>query len=347
MATKKQHYVPQFHLRKFSADKNHVFVLEKSKAKFWKSSILDAAEEIYFYKLNISDTIKSSLKKEQFEALNDACIKDLGKPLSELSTKEIEKMDFVVEEYFANCIEPRLIFLMDKIISNTFSGNRLLMYECFFLKEEEKQELSWLFAKQFIRTKHHRDQKINMLTEFKKKEIPIIAQFCGIHIDEKNINVSYSKEEEKLIHANEIFDDKTAGSIAGVFNNHIWILLENFTEEPFCCSDNLFSLIPTHKLPAFYGYGLATYGMTIWCPISSKLMLVMIEKNKFGNFISFTDRKIVPIYKKEYIENVNYDLIAMSYKYVFFSDEETVIKYKEMCADDKILRTPASLGNVG
>lgn len=349
MATKKQHYIPQLHLRNFAIDekKQHIFVLEKSKLRMWKSAILDVAEENYFYKLNISKIVKGDLSEEHINALNDACIKDFGKSLSELTEEELEKMDYAVEDYFAELIEPKLKILMDKIITNTYSGNTWVIENCLFISEEEKHELSWLLAKEFIRTKHHRDQKINMLTELQKKEIPIIAQFYGMHIDEENISVSYSKEQEKLLHANEIFDEKVTNSFAGVFYNHIWVLLENFTDEPFCCSDNLFTLFPTHKLPPFYGYGLATYGMTIWYPISSKIMLVMMDRNKFGSYKTYKDKKIIPIYDKKYIENINYDLVARSYKYSFFSNEQIAKKYKDICEVDENLRTPASLGHVG
>lgn len=348
MATKKQHYIPQMHLRNFSIGERqqHVFVLEKSKSRIWKSAIIDAAEENYFYKLNISEAIKGDLSEEQINALNDACIKDFGKPLSKLTEKELEKIDYAVEDYFAELIEPRLKYLMDKIIINTYSGNRWVIEHCLFINEEEKHELSWFLAKEFIRTKHHREQKINMLIEMNKKKIPIIAQFYGMHIDEENISISYSKEQEKLLHANEIFDEEITYSIASVFNNHIWVLLENFTDEPFCCSDNLFTLFPTYKLPAFYGYGLATYGITIWYPISSKMILVMMDRTKFETYESYKDKRIIPIYDKKYIENINYDLVAKSYKYSYFSDEQTAKKYAEMCAVDENLRTPASLGHV-
>ena len=348
MYAKKQHYVPQLHLKKFSInnENEHVYVLDKVKARMWKSAIVDVAEEKYFYKLNVSEIVKSDLNAEQFKALNEACIKDLGKSLSELSAEDLEKIDFSVETYFSEFIEPNLKRLTDIIITNTYNGNKWVIENCDFISENNKAELSWFFAKEFIRTKHHRDHKLNILKELYKKEIPIIAQFRGMTIDEKEIDISYSKEQARLLHANEIFDDEMTELLAKAFHEHIWILLENFTEEPFCCSDNLFTLFPTHELPSLFGYGISTYGMTIWYPISSKLMLVMLERTKFENYTSYQDKRIIPISDIKYINNINYELIAGSYKFVFFSSEKNAKKYKEMCEKDERIKSSASLGSV-
>ena len=50
MPVKKQHYIPQLHLRRFSInnDNKHIYVLDKVKVKMWKSAIEDVAEEKFF-----------------------------------------------------------------------------------------------------------------------------------------------------------------------------------------------------------------------------------------------------------------------------------------------------------
>ena len=348
MPVKKQHYIPQLHLRRFSINNNneHIYVLDKTKARMWKSAIVDVAEEKYFYKLNISEIIKRGSNDEQYQALDETCLKDLGKRLCDLSDDEINKIDFSVETYFSDFIEPRLKSLTDNIIANTYNGNRWVIENCNFISEKEKSEFSWLLAKEFIRTKHHRDRQINSLKELRKKQTPIIAQFYGQEIDENTIDIFYSKEQERLLHANEILDDELANSIAGVFNNHIWVLLENFTKEPFCCPDNLFALFPTEELPAFYGYGFSTYGMIILYPISANLTLVMLERTKFGNGQYYQDKRIISIDDIKFINNINIALIVSSYRYVFFSNEEAALKYKEKCEKDEKIRVPASFGRV-
>lgn len=278
--------------------------------------------------------------------LDESCISDYGKPFSELTEEELLDIEFSVEDYYAMHIEPKLSSLMNNIIKNTYDGNKWIIDNCYFISESDKHELAWYLSKEFIRTKHHRDQRINMIQETYKSMIPIIAQFEGLNIKKEDINVSFSKEEERVIHASEIFNEETANLFAGVFYNHQWVLFENFTNEDFCCSDNLFILNPTENLPKIYGYGLATYGITIFYPISSKLILVMMDSTKYSKHQRYKDRKIIPLYDLTFVEKINYILISGSYKYSFFSNEKTIIKYKNMCENDDIIREPASLGKV-
>src|SRR5579885_3315540 len=50
-AKKKQHYVPQFYLRKFADKFGGLFVFDKARHKSFKSNVRDVGNEKYFYKL--------------------------------------------------------------------------------------------------------------------------------------------------------------------------------------------------------------------------------------------------------------------------------------------------------
>ena len=349
MPAKKQHYVPQLHLKFFSLNNNNnsIVVLNKNEAKKYITEIKNAAEENYFYKFNILDVIDNNPNKEFEDELNISCIKDYGKPLNELTQEELDNINFSIENYLAKIIEPKLRPLMDKIIYNTYSGNKWVINHCTFINEKEKQDLSWLLAKEFIRTKHYRDIKVNMLTGLYKNILAIDCQYHGENIDIDNINIKYTGDQKKLLHAQDILSEETCELFAKTFYNHIWVLLENFTDEPFCCTDNLFTLIPSEKLPPFYGYGLSSYGISIYYPISPRLLLVMMDRKKYGVTNFDVENRIIPVYNKKEIENLNYDLIAKSYKYSYFSNIDTAEKYRKMCEEDEILKKPASLGEVG
>jgi hypothetical protein len=47
--TKKQHYVPQFYLRRFAAENGELFVFDKFTGKVFQSNVKDVAQERYFY----------------------------------------------------------------------------------------------------------------------------------------------------------------------------------------------------------------------------------------------------------------------------------------------------------
>lgn len=63
------------------------------------------------------------------------------------------------------------------------------------------------------------------------------------------------------------------------------------------------------------GCGLASKGVKILFPISSKLMLVMYEKNIYESF--FSDREIRVITSKEDIDFYNLYQVINSYRCIF------------------------------
>ena len=329
---KKQHYVPQLQLSQFAYDKKkeHIWILDKNQRSIRSGSIEDVCEENYFYKIPISK-IFSELKpnSEDYNLLDESCLTDTGKHINELSKEELDKFDYSVENYFSDFVEPALSRYIDNIIKiatfNEKSKNNFGLR--YFINEDDKHDFSWFIAKEYIRTKHHRDIMSNMMEKSYKKLIPIVAQIQGFNIDENDISIKYSKDQIKLLHASSIFDDKMCETFANVFFSSIWMLIENNTNEPFCCIDNTLMMYPTEKMPPFYGYGLATYGMTLYVPISPKYMLVMHERNKFKDRI-ILDKTIIVENNIKIIDQVNLELIHSSYKYVIFNKESAAKKYK-------------------
>ena len=70
--TKKQHYIPQFLLKKFAIVRKkraEVFVLDKQSGQKFRASVQDIAHENYFYKATSTDGHKVAL--EDFMAMED------------------------------------------------------------------------------------------------------------------------------------------------------------------------------------------------------------------------------------------------------------------------------------
>ena len=346
---KKQHYVPQLRLRQFAYDKKqeYVWVLDKNQKSIRESRIKDVCEENYFYKIPISEMLrKQELKEDDYKLLDDSCFKDTGKHINELTDEELNDMDYSVENYFSDFIEPCLSKFIDDIIKKANSiGSKSIVFPRYFIDEDNKHDFAWFIAKEFIRTKHHRDIMSNMMEKTYQKMIPIIAQFNGMNIDAKDVEVKYSKEQIKFMHASSIFNDKTCEKFASVFFSHIWILIENNTKEPFCCVDNTFMMEPTEEIPPFFGYGLASYGMILTMPLSPKYALVMFDRTKFKERLTL-DKTIISVDNVKIIENINLGLIHSSYKFVIFNKESAAKKYKSKCDDIPELYKEASKGEV-
>ena len=349
MVKKKHHYVPKTHLHRFaiSASNSQVWVIDKTKKEVRPCSIEDICEENYFYRLPFSNLLaKGELSQEDYKALDEACLKDYGKRLSDLTEDEKTGIDFSIEDHFADHVEPRLRGLFDEIDAATFGGNLWVAKNCWFITEENKYELSWLLAQEFVRTRYYRDVQKNMMSEGIKHIAPILAQFHGVHLCRDSISVDFSKDQERLLHAEAILDENATQMFASLFFSDVWILFENLTTEPFCCLDNGIMLCPSEKVPAFYGYGLGTYGMQILFPISPKLMLVMLDSEKFKQEKTKHDRRIMVKTDRQFIEDINLRMIKNSYRFVVFSDETTAKRYKQKCDENPLLYEQPSKGEV-
>jgi len=312
--------------------------LEKSKPLIRKSAIKDSGEERYFYKLPILDALKTDKDEKLHKLFDEAAKTDFGKGIDDLSVKEIENLEYCVENYFGEFIEPELSRFVEKIVTSAYDGNLWVINNCSFISEKEKHDLSFFLAKEFIRTKQHRDLSISMMEEVQKKIISLVSQLEGEKIDQGSIEVKYDKNAKIVLHANTILNDEISNMFAGIFCNDVWCLFENFTDEPFCCSDNAITLYPTEKNQPNYGYGLDTYGMTLLYPISPKLLLVMMDKNKYKNHKNYRNRKMIKITNNTIIQELNLAIVTNSYKYTFFSNEVTALKYKQMCEDNECIR---------
>lgn len=76
---KKQHYVPQFLLKRFSfGNKNHIYVFDKKNKKSFKSSVRDCASENGFYNLNINgEKYTLEYKLSELESICSSTIKNI------------------------------------------------------------------------------------------------------------------------------------------------------------------------------------------------------------------------------------------------------------------------------
>lgn len=204
------------------------------------------AEENYFYDLKISE-IYDKLDAANQKEIDDDCLAEYNKKYSDLSAEEKNKLDQCIEEYLSVDIENPLSILINRVKENTSDFNKWVATNCLFISEQDKHEMAYYLAKQFVRGKSYRDFLTASYENMYKGMIPIFAQFKGLNINSEEIEVSVSKEFSKYNHIKALIDDKTSNLYASVFFSHKWKLYENKTSIPFLTCDDPFILIPTKK----------------------------------------------------------------------------------------------------
>ncbi len=332
---KKEHYVPQCYLKNFSKDRKKLFYYNKQvKNDYHYVNIADAAEERYFYDLDISNNYQE-LSAEDKEKIDKEFIEEYGKHIPEMDKDIIDDCEQFLERFFSKEVEDDLAQYLDKIKYNTYGFNKWVANNCYFISEEDKHNLTKLIVYQFIRTPYYRYFINQSHVNVNKKVIPVVASLCGIDITEDDVNDTFNDEQAKLRHILSLSSDNAMKEYAPILFFHKWVLIENMTSIAFVTSDNPISLYPTKKPPfPWMGTGLSSPGMVILYPISDKLMIAIIE----DSVSAIRDRKIVQIYDAEKILLFNSIVISNATKYIYCIDKKTVELVDRICDRNPKLR---------
>lgn len=282
---KRQHYVPRCYLENFKipiSNQIHVYDIEQKKKRI--ANIKDIAVQNYFYDIEISKKLKEN---------------------SVLLEQGIEK-------FFGNKVEPIFAEMLRKLINTVDNITPWETKNCLFFSESQKIEFSKHLVYQTIRTKFVRDdiQKTNNI---------ILRLLENMNVPE-NKKVEYILDDEKIknVHLKMLMDDKEIQETSEIFNNFIWILGINKTKENFYKSDSPILRIPHVKDTIVSMSGLASLGIEVIFPISSNIILIMLD----GNFhkVLDKDRTYLEIDNENIVKYYNLATIRCCNRCVFSSD---------------------------
>lgn len=140
MNNRKQHYVPQFYLKRFSKPHKNSFrisVYDKSRNHFFSSNVKDIASSNYFYDFPSVKEYRNLYEEIDFNFLN-------------FIEKNPHKEQFI-EKLFSDSIESQFAITLNKLVSkftlnpNPFSARQILTID-------EKELLSFHLSLQITRT---------------------------------------------------------------------------------------------------------------------------------------------------------------------------------------------------
>jgi hypothetical protein len=277
--TKKQHFIPQTYLRRFSipGDDGSLFVLNTNSLELHRSSVEDVAERRYFYDLNYFEDF-DTLSDEEKRHFDELAKEEYGKTVKELSEKEKGEIAQTIEHYLDKTVDSPLAKFLSEIESSVYRGPLTIREKRLFLNDKnEKKDFANLIALNFVRGKFFRDSGVSMREQVHKKLIAMQAAYEGTPIDEKQIVIEYAKEAGAVFQIQSLLDGETAEYLASFLFDRPWILIENKTPSPFITSDNLLTWVPTGEIPAFFGRGFATKNTLWYLPVSPRLAIEFEE----------------------------------------------------------------------
>ena len=245
--TKKGHFVPQFLLRSFSSDEVHVWAFDKWERRSFNPNIKDIAAENFFY----------DIPPDAFPTRNP---------------KAIEETLCVLEGRYKSGIRE----LLDEVRqTGRFTPGPIY----------RNQIVAHFLIMQEFRTRLFRDT----LTDLTRQMTAILTQFYNIargYSAEKwgqpvpeEIFPPHVPETTPLNHANVMFDHEFAARLMDILFGHAWLIGENRTSQPMYISDA--PVIRYSHARPYQGSGFQTPGVEILLPLSSKYILIMLERAHF------------------------------------------------------------------
>ncbi|MBD2518766.1 DUF4238 domain-containing protein [Nostoc sp. FACHB-973] len=278
----KQHFVPQFYLKNF-ANEDTLFVLDKIEKSIYPSHVKNVAQQRYF-----NDFPDSFLPDELRDKTKSQFIEH------DLAKVESRFRDFL--KLIIDCLEE-----IEK--KNLFDSLGVL-------DEEAKKNLSALLALQFVRTTMLRakiKEIFQSLDDLKKRMDQALFK-NNINIQEVSlpspktssnsiyfhdllkVGIEEDSIAQHLFYISNILDQGSDSEISKILSSHIWLFGVNSTSIPLWTSDNPIAI----KQHEHFGTGLASHGVQVVYPISSKHLLIMFESN-FWNKLKSYDGKSIPL----------------------------------------------------
>ena len=289
---KYQHYVPRFYLERFCDFEGMVWVYDKFLRKSYRRKPSEIAGETYFYG-----------------------VPDLGKHIG--VEQFVEKFFQPVEEEIAPIFE----VLLRKLESHSY----------FKIYDEQRNSLAVFLGLQLIRTPAHRALALQMRAEMEKLGFRTYLQHEHPDIANKDFEMTWDKERESFFHAQRILDTDGLKRVATVLYHHIWTVVENRSSKPLYTSDNPI-VKKAHEKRGWRGNsGIASRGIQLMFPLSSRFSLNLLERDRWQKFEKFDGKLLTLPMNEEIVQHDNSGQVQESMRFLYCPADDFDLA-REMCS---------------
>lgn len=291
---KKQHYVPQTYLRRFTVPNQKlqkVFTLHKDKNKILLTNISDTAAERHFY------TLESTNNKYKWE------------------------------NTYAEVIEPILNDVLTSIIKQ--SNCVLLQNNTSILNDELKLQLSISIISQLLRGIQSRDYQHNLYTKFAPSIVQELRKLDVQFDDSKERIISDflgGNKYFKDISFDVTFRQDSIEKYINILLGRSFVIYRIMGEAEFITSDNPVMFMNSISLEVKpFSNGLSDDSTVIFFPISPKILVALYSSNYLFGGVSNYDGMILfidSLKDKSFIKNHNVKQFEQSFNQVYAKDKK-------------------------
>ncbi len=249
---KRQHFVPQFYLRRFAkaGTQDQVHVFDKSTGKEFISSIQSAASRRYFY---------------DFAPLDEAAGQD----------QVIEKLLGCFEGAAASAIAG----ILDSLSAGTFRG----------VTEQQRLDLALYLPIQILRTEESREKQVQWVAALQKTAFehwlvnkdPELAEKIGGEFD-----LVADEQTRKAIHLRTLLDEEHRIDLANILIRRCWLILDAGERATFLTSDHpvVYRGHAKHPWRSMQGLGCPLVELTL--PLSPRYSLYVFDQGRVSSLVA-------------------------------------------------------------
>ena len=292
---KKQHYVPQTYLKKFSFSDSSalqkIFVLHKNQARIFCTNIRDTAAERHFYTVKKSDD------------------------------------QYLWENTYAKEIEPLMSNTLSRIISQC--ENELIQNHAVVLTQEMKNQLSITIVCQLLRGVQSRIFQRNIYKEVVPSVIKDVREhFKPMDEAKEKIVKAFIEDDDyfKLASMQATFDVKRLEKYTNILLQKCILVYRVIGNAEFITSDNPIMFLDSLSLNSKpFSNGLKQLTTVVYFPISPKLLIAVYDPNLYFGALSEYDKKVIFIdcYKDiSFIKMHNHKQFEQCFNQVYAKSKE-------------------------
>jgi hypothetical protein len=303
--TKRQHTVPRFYLKRFCKNCKQLFVFDKSTRKSFRAQVENVALESYFYDI-------------PEDLITKAC------PGQDINNQFIEKA-------FSN-MESVVTPLFGEVIAN---ANKLHA-----ISRDHRLMLAPYIIVQLLRTKLERDRILETNEKLMQAIADMLVRKNFPDLPEDHFpRIEYNQEVLPIIQAQHIFDEDLIVEFASMINRHIWFIGINKTIQPYYTSDHPVVQKANVQISGRSFNGLRSPGIEIAFPLSSRHILVLLERSYFQR-MAWADGKVMKM-DPIGVDYFNSLQVQKSHRQVFCEVNEfeqalgVCRRYPEVCSPDR------------
>lgn len=319
---KKQHYVAQSYLRRFTRDGKNLYVFDKfSKKTFGPTSVTNVAHENYFYDIR------------GVSASNGA---DETNTDPQLEEKALAALDGQFNE------------IIDVALKFAKGGTAT---------PEQRMKMSLCAAVQLIRTRDYRDELVESMEQLGRASLDAALKLASPELaSQLRAEFKYDKDAASALHGQFMWNPEFVSKVAAILCNHIWVIGINQTSSPLYTSDTPVVRRAHKSQPAFLPRpdngsaferaidivieskrpGISSEGVEIVFPLSPEYVLIFLERKFFKSLEDKDGWRLV--LGPAHVEDLNILQVLQSYRQIYshtndFSLVEKICaKYPDVCS---------------